>query len=79
MVAPMPEHGVPSGVHGPCERCGVRFTTGTTTPRPRCPNCGHRGGCRAPEVRSSDQSVRVPLGAPARATIDGPPGRWPVN
>lgn len=75
----MTETGVPPDVHGPCERCGVRFTTSTTTPRPRCPNCGHRDACATPARGTPEGGVRVPLGDPAPATLGGPPARWPVN
>jgi tRNA(Ile2) C34 agmatinyltransferase TiaS len=78
MVVPMALASDPaSDVHGPCDRCGVRFTSHATAPRPRCPNCGHRGACGdAPE--SDEGEIRVPV-EPGPTRRPPLPHGWPVN
>ncbi len=80
-------------VHGPCERCGVAFTSATTTCRPMCPNCGHRTLSRpsprrtaagaGPEADGDEAPVEVRLATPRASPFereDAPAWtRWRLN
>lgn len=87
--------GRPGEVHGPCERCGVVFTSGATTCRPMCPNCGHRvlsdplpsnvaGIETRVEAKPADEdvlevSLRAPRTCPFTPPGDARGARWRLN
>lgn len=58
-------------VYGPCERCGVVFTSGMTTCQPICPNCGHRApGKPLPRSVTGIEASPVPTEDPDVLRVD---------